>query len=398
MFKAVTQKIPSLTTRFNANEQGNIGIMFAGTAMMIMAAVGLAVDGAQMRKFKQELQATVDSAALAIAREQTVDAGERLDIATNYLASQSNLGTATINEASRNGATYIVDATIQYKTSFMHLFGFDTMDIRAAGTTIYDVRDINISLVLDSTGSMSGAKMASLKNAANELITSLDNVPGDSVHVSVVPFAQYVNIGPANASQPYMNVTTGGWNGCVGSRMGNLSQTAEHGGNDFPALSGVSCPTQVLPMTDNMNSARASINSMVASGWTYIPAGISWGWRTLTNSVPFTEVSASEGPNAEKIMIVMTDGANTRSKIGLNHNGWDRNAANAATGTLCTRVKNGDITIYTIAYEVTDITTQNLMRTCATTADNYYQAENSADLSNAFSAISASIQTLRLTN
>ena len=397
MLKTVTQKIPSFAKRFGANERGSSAVIFAGAAFMIMGAVGLAVDGSQIRKYKQELQATVDSAALAIAREQTDDQAERDDIAQTYLASQANLGPATLTEASQNGAAYTVGARIEYRTSFMHLFGHETVDIYASGTTVYDVRDINISLVLDSTGSMQGAKLASLKSAANELITSLDNVPGDAVNVSVVPFAQYVNVGTTSAAQLYVD-SPAGWNGCVGSRLGTLAERAPYSGTAFPGLNNVVCPTEVLPLTSNMAAARTSINDMVADGWTYIPAGISWGWRTLTNSTPFTEVSGSEGPGSEKIMIVMTDGANTRSKDGLGHEGWNRNVANAATESTCTQVKADNITVYTIAYEVTDVPTQDLMRDCATTNVNYFQAENSTDLSNAFSAISASIQTLRLTN
>ena len=61
-------------------------------------------------------------------------------------------------------------------------------------------------MVLDTTGSMrdpasgsNGSKLDSLKIAANGLVNQLEaNNSRGNISMSVVPFAQYVNVGPNN--------------------------------------------------------------------------------------------------------------------------------------------------------------------------------------------------------
>ena len=53
----------------------------------------------------------------------------------------------------------------------------------------------------------------------------------------------------------------------------------------------------------------------------------------------------------------MTDGANTRSPTYPGHDGGDAALANALTSETCTNMKaKPNVTIYTIAFEVTDPT------------------------------------------
>lgn len=405
MLKQTLKSTAAFAQSFSRDENGSVAVMFGGVLLTLMLAVGVAYDGSMLYKTKQELQHMVDAAALTNAKAQHSSQALLDTTAQDHLDTNKTMGDIELASATRIGASYTVSATVPYQTSFMQLIGFDTIDVAAAGTTVYEVREFNIALVLDTTGSMgqtatgalSGSKMDNLKVAANGLIDSLDSVPGESVRVSVVPFAQYVNVGTANRNASYMDVPSGAWNGCVGSRTASWNLRAQHGGEDFPGITGVSCGAAVLPLTDNLASARARINSMNPSGLTYIPAGLSWGWRTLTESTPFTQ-SSTASPSAEKILIVMTDGKNTRAQSSERHDGTNIDAANNATDTLCTVVKNDGITVYTIGYELNDFTTQTIMRNCATNTDNYFQAEDSDDLRNAFAKISASIQTLRLTN
>jgi len=140
--------------------------------------------------------------------------------------------------------------------------------------------------------------------------------------MSVVPFAQYVNVGPNNVNANWVNVvpqagqSTASWNGCVGSRAGRLDARVDVAANaPVPATTGLpECPTAITPLTKNLNTAKTAISGLDAKGWTYLPSGLSWGHRTLDSRAPFTQAASDR--KTDKIMIVMTDGENTRSKSG----------------------------------------------------------------------------------
>ena len=65
------------------------------------------------------------------------------------------------------------------------------------------------------------------------------------------------------------------------------------------------------------NLLKTNINALNASGDTYIPTGLMWGWRTLTSEIPYTEaVTAAEAQSkgVSKHIVLMTDGENVTSK------------------------------------------------------------------------------------
>ncbi len=93
----------------------------------------------------------------------------------------------------------------------------------------------------------------------------------------------------------------------------------------------------------------------------------------------------------------MTDGANTKSPNYPHHWGTNVTLANTLTSELCTNIKNEEITIYTVAFEVTDTSIKDLLQNCATDPGYYYDAENSTQLSSAFEAIASQLALLKLT-
>jgi len=125
-----------------------------------------------------------------------------------------------------------------------------------------------------------------------------------------------------------------------------------------------------LPLTSDMRTARSSINGLRAKGWTYIPSGIVWGWRTL------------EGES--------------RSKSQLSHEGTDITDANNKTARLCESVKRDDIEVYTITYALDDDATKILMQNCASSPAQFFDAETSEELGQAFEQIGRSLETLRI--
>ena len=205
------------------------------------------------------------------------------------------------------------------------------------------------------------------------------------------------NYGPEYRScyTPTSNVV---WRGCVGSRTNPWHERADYSGRKIPGLMNTSCGRELLPLTNDMTVVKAKINSLNASGNTYIPSGLVWGWRALDTDMPLTEASGPYAGNTQKVLVLMTDGENTKSKSGQTHNGGSTNNANTVTRNLCNNAKSEGVEIYTIAYEVTDITTKNMLRNCATNSGMYFDASNSAQLNNAFEQIASNLIKLRLTH
>ncbi|PRD41888.1 hypothetical protein C5748_19310 [Phyllobacterium phragmitis] len=74
--------------------------------------------------------------------------------------------------------------------------------------------------------------------------------------------------------------------------------------------------TPITPLTDvsttaGLNTIRNAIDDMAPLGATNVPEGMAWGWRTISSGEPFTEGRAETERGNDKVVIVLTDGANT---------------------------------------------------------------------------------------
>jgi len=194
----------------------------------------------------------------------------------------------------------------------------------------------------------------------------------------------------------FQTCNTVSWNGCVGSRTAGFDERVGFDGRKIPGLTNVSCATELQTLDNNMTRAKASVSALKAQHETYIPAGVLWGWRTLDEGDPLSSTVPNVQSDRQKVMILMTDGENQRSKDGVFHNGNDIQATNTKTDRLCSLVKRDDVTIYTIAYDVNDTTTKNLLTRCATDESKFFDARNASDLNKAFEAIGEALNELRI--
>lgn len=78
-----------------------------------------------------------------------------------------------------------------------------------------------------------------------------------------------------------------------------------------------SCSTSAItPLVDvsgqtGIDKIKAAIDAMAPKGATNVPEGLAWGWRTVSGGEPFTEGRADSEKGNDKVVIVLTDGANT---------------------------------------------------------------------------------------
>jgi Flp pilus assembly protein TadG len=175
----------------------------------------------------------------------------------------------------------------------------------------------------------------------------------------------------------------------------------------------------ITPLTGTKGTVTSAINNMIASGMTNIMEGVMWGWRILSPGEPFTEGRAYEDDDNRKVMILMTDGANTHtgrsnqnmsrySAFGYSKHGRLRSpttsnfqlvtAMNDKTREACTNAKAQNILIYTIAFEITDPDTLALLESCATSPSRAYDIDDGDALIAVFEAIAGEINKLRITS
>lgn len=395
---------------------GNVAMMFAISLFFIIGGIALAVDLSNGYFAKERLQATTDAIVLMAAKDKSLDTPQKLEEAAQALYDATypdQTGVRIeIQEIRRDGDAVTVVSRNNIDTHFTGVFNKSNLDVSVTSQAIYSKKSLDVALVLDTTGSMNSpvdgrgarggpSKISSLKTAANGLIDTVEGLTDSEVRMSIVPFAQYTNIGQNRGGEGWMDFSNSGqanWNGCVGSRNNGFDERPNKRGGTIPAMAGNVCGNEVLPLTNDMNSARRSINGLTARGLTYIPSGIIWGWRTLEGEIPAKIAAAPTDTDHKKVMIIMTDGQNTRSKSDLRHNGYNIRDANSKTARMCASVKNDDIEIYTITYALDDATTKNLMRNCASDTTKFFDASTADDLNNAFDQIGRSLEVLRITS
>lgn len=193
------------------------------------------------------------------------------------------------------------------------------------------------------------------------------------------------------------------WYGCVGSRTTPWHKRANYNSKKIPGLYNTKCGTEIRTLTNNLTDVTATINALTPNGETYLPSGLMWGWRMLTRQEPLIEAKAAYKNNTQNIMIFMTDGSNTKSKNYSSdqeklHNSSDRTDADNLSKTLCKKINQDKIQVYSVAFQVSDVQAKNVVRNCASDVSMFYDASDNAALKAAFESIGQSLLKLRLTH
>lgn len=170
-------------------------------------------------------------------------------------------------------------------------------------------------------------------------------------------------------------------------------------------------------LTTDYDSITDSIANMTASGNTNIPIGLMWGWHALSPRAPFGDGRPYGEARLQKIAILMTDGDNVNStypnpnnsiyagvgyigqgQLGVTEGSSSRQRRDAMDGRLaelCANMQESEIVIYTVGVGV-DARTQDLLRDCATTSDNFFNVSGASGIADAFDRIAGSIENLRI--
>lgn len=347
---------------------------FVAIAMVaLVASVGTAIDSGRGYLVKSHLSQALDAAALAGGRvvfSANRDNDIRMFFNANFPSEflDAEVTGPTI-QVDANGEEIALIASARVPTTFMRVVGIDSISVRSETVVRRSNRGMELVLVMDNTGSMSGTKINSMKAAARDLVNILygnrETIP--NFWVGLVPYAATVNIGNTRSSwlvadNPTQLYAAGGnWKGCVEARdqpyeedqaealpsvrkwgrfywASNKNKIYKNSkGNTFPPDNpwpsviertddnnargpNLGCPPPITPLQASKTTAINAINAMGAwnRGGTMGNLGLAWGWRVLSpnwrgmwgGATPATLPMDYETPLMDKVIVMLTDGVN----------------------------------------------------------------------------------------
>jgi Flp pilus assembly protein TadG len=355
-------------------EDGNVATFCVLLFSLMVMVGGLAVDLMRMEHTRTGLQQTLDRctlAATALRQRLSADAVCRDYVEKSGLTSYLQSVAVTDGVNSR---TVQARALGNQDNIFAPMIGYETFPIPAVSTATQSITDIEIVLVLDVSGSMSGDKIANLKIAASQFVDTVTaNNVDDRVSISIVPYNAQVNL-PDYLIAKYnaTGTATVANANCleIPSTMFNLpgiSSTAAipravyadtangtTGGDFYTALdttgswgatnafqfcnprngdavTGELTQNLIMPPSNDAVALKARIDALYAGGNTSITLGMKWGLNMVDPGTrPIYTQLATEGrvpavfngrpyaygaPNTMKIIVLMTDGEHVAHRI-----------------------------------------------------------------------------------
>ncbi|MEM7213466.1 MAG: pilus assembly protein TadG-related protein, partial [Pseudomonadota bacterium] len=354
---------------FVADEAGNMSVMTLILILPLLALTGIGVDVMRYERDRSKLQHALDRAVLAAADlDQTQDPK---DVVLDYLAKEGLAGyisaddiTVTPEFAGQENTGPLgyriveAEANATFYTQFMKLSGVDELTTNAHSIAEERIGDVEISLVLDVSGSMnSNSKLANLKVAAKDFVdTMVENTQDGKLSISIVPYATQVSV-PENMMNEYTTHGNNTYSRCVNFNSSSFGSTSidtstslertmhfdpwyrtdfredghivgmDPGGNSLPVCEAMS-NREILPLQKDPNTLKDYIDDMVGRGNTSIDVGMKWGTAMLDPTFkPVVEALIDDGTvssdfdsrpfafgDAEKslkVIVLMTDGKNT---------------------------------------------------------------------------------------
>jgi Flp pilus assembly protein TadG len=422
--------LKNLAARFTADGRGNVALTFALSGTVLATAVGGGLDYSRSTSVGAELQAALDSGVLAAAsltQSRSADDVVRAYVEAALSDHQSLLQSLDLevsSDISFNARQVEASAAVTVPTTLLGVAGINSLTVRRDASALQQIRDIEISLVLDISGSMGGSKIRALRDAAEEFVEVVLADNPERTSVSVIPYNGGVRL-PSEVLSA----------GIVDLPPGLLRQSAclEYG-HDYPieidltdvelevlrwgeqpmwaGSSSAFCPErneESVFLSNDEGDLIDRIRDLDAGGNTGLDIATAWGaraldpvWRGRLGGDFGDRPAAYDDEDTIKVLVVMTDGAATAQIRREMRRGRPRNVqlysarqARENMADACDEAEGKGVQIYTIAFQLSGSTNRNLMQGCASRPQNYYQVED-MDIASAFSAIAADISQLRI--
>ena len=310
--------------RFWQDDSGNATIVCVYLSLAILLTTGAAIDVMRYESIRTKMQHVLDRAVLAAADlDQEADPS---GVAQDYVATAGvarALTQVTVDEG-LNYRTVSATGNTDVETLFMRMAGIDSLNAPAHSVAEEKISKVEISMILDISGSMgSNSKIQNLRAAAKE----------------------FVNLGPT-VSQYFNIEDTHDYSNCVifndnefdtvditqDQLLKRLAHFDPYSSSETTTeISNPWCPDddygQIVVASSDANALKAHIDSLGAGGNTAIDLGMKWGTALLSDAAApvFDQMradghlseSATQRPatftdtEAMKVVVLMTDGQNT---------------------------------------------------------------------------------------
>jgi 6-pyruvoyl-tetrahydropterin synthase len=456
---------PRFAELFRKDERGSTAMMFGLMVMPVMFLTGMAVDYSRMITVKQRMQTAIDAAALAGVRAQQGSAST----ATTYQTTANTFYTAITKTlpfvvttklntptTANNSNTFTWTADTWIRTPFLSLAQMIDKTGSAADapaspynctgskwkcqkvttkasiiatvgcdkSTGLNCYSVEISMMLDITGSMAGQSLTDMKTAAKNAIDILvwSDQSQQTSKLAIVPFAQDVRLptaaaytaatgqAAATASKQVYNYNFGinGNNWCSAERQGpdrylDTAPTSssrpiavwDYVKNNGAASADCDVPlaAAMQPLTSDATKLKNLVDGLTTAGYTAGHVGTTWAWYMLSPNFKNLWDTANQPGNYDtafnvntgvgdeskqklkKYAILMTDGDyNTQYTSNAILTSWFKEpaandtASNQATA-LCTNMKAKGIEVFTVAFAHDNglsTAAQTILKNCAT--------------------------------
>jgi Flp pilus assembly protein TadG len=392
----------SALARFATDRRGNVAMMFALCAVAMLGLVGVALDFSRTMMARASVQHAVDAAVLAAAELQSrggASTSDLRDVATAMINANNNGAVEHVCAApvlNRNVATgrVSIDMACDTPTTLSAVLGFPKLSFGVTSTAEYARTKLDVAMMLDVTGSMSGQKLKDLKAAAKLLVDTVVDPTGanDDVRVALAPFSASVNTGGYFFKAT--NVAPGAIR-CVTERTGGQAYTdAAPGAGAYSPVGPNNCPgAAVVPLASDPDVLKARIDAFNAGGMTAGHLGVAWARYLI--SPKWSGVWPSESaplaygdPRQVKSVILMTDG-----EFNTQYSALGSSAQQARRH--CDAMKADGVIVYAVAFQAGGAA-EALLKYCASTPSTYFKTSTGAALQNAYREIGLQLRQLRI--
>jgi Flp pilus assembly protein TadG len=386
-------------SRFARDRRGNFGMMTAIVLPIILATAGVAIDLTNMVMTKGELQDGTDAAALAAASALANDGKsvtEAKEIAMRFLKAQISKGssvetdeeskdendlnsatTINIKETVLNGSgkAFSVDVATNYTVqfnAFTRLLGQESTTLKAmssAASATESKNALSMFLVLDRSGSM-----AFITNEKDP-----DPKKKCQNHASTNWYTENLK-----ETSPCYISKIAALKTAVASLVTQLNLADPQ--NKFVRTGAVAYNDAMFSPVDlawGTTGALAYVNTIptVPLGGTDSSGGFAKALAKLKDTAEDTLHKNKNGQVPSRYIVFMTDGENTHYNGAVNNTKSDQE-----TKKSCDEARVQKIEVYTVAFMAPE-RGQTLLKYCATSSSNYFEATNMAALVAAFKAI-----------
>lgn len=367
-----THRTANRFAAFRKDDEGSLTIFSVYLFILMIMIGGLAVDIMRYEIVRTRLENTLDRAILAAA-----DLDQRLtpaDVVQDYFDKNgmSQFVNASVTTGGLNFRTVSADASATMPTMFKTFIGIDELSTQLVSTATESVEDIEISLVLDISGSMGwNNKLQEMQEAAIDFVDIIySQGEYEDISISIIPYSTQVNVG-LNLMNEFRVTWHHDESTCIDFEDNHFDEPSIRTDRQYTqsahfdpwyAWGPMSTSTdrlmvcrddrqsEILPFANMESALETHINGLTAGGNTSIEIGVKWGAALLHHDAqpaisalvadnvidnsfsgrPYTRDSGA----SLKIMVVMTDGVNTDEFRLMDHirTGWSSARVDPETG------------------------------------------------------------------